>query len=75
LKPAEPQHKVAVTSRWATANIQGHHRPRHRQGISPSLAKRTVAMALDGTVVDLADPISQDAKIEFITATMRVRWS
>ena len=26
------------------------------KGISPSLAKRTVAMALDGTVADLADP-------------------
>src|ERR1700730_45508 len=36
------------------------------KGISPSLAKRTVAMALDGVVTDLADPISQDAKIEFI---------
>src|SRR6266550_1543581 len=35
--------------------------------ISPSLAKRTVAMALDGTVVDLADPIERDAKIEFLT--------
>src|SRR5712664_4111096 len=36
------------------------------KGISPSLAKRTVAMALDGVVVDLADPIEHDAKIEFI---------
>src|SRR5471030_2758179 len=36
------------------------------KGISPSLAKRTVAMALDGTVVDLADPIDRDAKIEFL---------
>ncbi len=36
------------------------------KGISPSLAKRTVAMALDGQVVDLAQPIGQDAKIEFI---------
>jgi threonyl-tRNA synthetase len=35
-------------------------------GISPSLAKRTVAMALDGVVVDLADPIKTDAKIEFL---------
>src|SRR4030081_1054006 len=35
-------------------------------GISPSLAKRTVAMALDGVVGDLADPIESDAKIEFI---------
>jgi threonyl-tRNA synthetase len=37
------------------------------KGISPSLAKRTVAMALDGTVADLADPIEKDAKIEFLT--------
>jgi threonyl-tRNA synthetase len=36
------------------------------KGISPSLAKRTVAMALDGTVADLADPIDRDARIEFI---------
>ena len=37
------------------------------KGISPSLAKRTVAMALDGELADLADPIEQDAKIEFVT--------
>jgi threonyl-tRNA synthetase len=37
------------------------------KGISPSLAKRTAAMALDGTVVDLTDPIERDAKIEFLT--------
>ena len=37
------------------------------KGISPSLAKRTVAMALDGTVVDLADAVERDAKIEFLT--------
>ncbi|MGE0749808.1 MAG: threonine--tRNA ligase [Variibacter sp.] len=37
------------------------------KGISPSLAKRTVAMALDGTVADLTDPIAADAKIEFLT--------
>src|SRR5512133_3607655 len=36
------------------------------RGISPSLAKRTVAMALDGVVTDLGDPIERDAKIEFI---------
>src|SRR5262245_21906434 len=36
------------------------------KGISPSLAKRTVAMALDGTVADLSDPIERDAKIEFL---------
>ncbi len=37
------------------------------KGISPSLAKRTVAMALDGTVADLNDPIDRDAQIEFIS--------
>ena len=37
------------------------------KGISPSLAKRTVAMALDGQVLDLTDPIEKDAKIEFVT--------
>jgi threonyl-tRNA synthetase len=36
------------------------------KGISPSLAKRTVAMALDGALADLADPIERDAKIEFV---------
>jgi len=36
------------------------------KGISPSLAKRTVAMALDGTLADLSDPIERDAKIEFV---------
>src|SRR4030081_1356107 len=36
------------------------------KGISPSLAKRTVAMALDGVVADLNDPISSDAKLELI---------
>src|SRR5258708_21436611 len=37
------------------------------KGISPSLAKRTVAMALDGVLADLHDPIERDAKIEFIS--------
>src|SRR6202165_740393 len=37
------------------------------KGISPSLAKRTAAMALDGTVTDLTDPIERDASIEFLT--------
>src|ERR671915_743947 len=37
------------------------------KGISPSLAKRTVAMALDGAVADLSDPIRRDAKIEFVS--------
>ena len=34
------------------------------KGISPSLAKRTVAMALDGKFADLTDPVERDAKIE-----------
>ncbi len=37
------------------------------KGISPSLAKRTIAMALDGEVMDLTDPINRDARIEFIS--------
>jgi threonyl-tRNA synthetase len=36
------------------------------KSISPSLAKRTVAMALDGELRDLADSIERDAKIEFV---------
>ncbi len=36
------------------------------KSISPSLAKRTVAMVRDGALVDLADKIEAEAKIEFI---------
>jgi threonyl-tRNA synthetase len=36
------------------------------KGISPSLAKRTVAMALDGQLADIAAPIHADAKLEFV---------
>jgi threonyl-tRNA synthetase len=36
------------------------------KSIALSLAKRTVAMALDGVVHDLADPIDADAQIEFL---------
>jgi len=31
-----------------------------------SLAKRTVAMALDGALADRSDPIARDGKIEFL---------
>jgi threonyl-tRNA synthetase len=67
LKPVESA-KVALTfpdgaRREFPKNITGLD---IAKGISPSLAKRTVAMALDGVVVDLADPIEHDAKIEFI---------
>ena len=36
------------------------------KSISPSLAKRTVAMVRDGELVDLSDPIDRDAALEFI---------
>lgn len=36
-------------------------------GISKSLAKKAVAMALDGELADLSDPITSDAAIEIIT--------
>jgi threonyl-tRNA synthetase len=36
------------------------------KSISPSLAKRSVAMAVDGKLADLADPIEHDANVEFI---------
>jgi threonyl-tRNA synthetase len=36
------------------------------RGISPSLAKRTVAMVVDGKLANLADEVTRDAKIEFI---------
>ena len=37
------------------------------KSISPSLAKRTVAMVLDGALSDLSDPVEKDSTIEFIT--------
>jgi len=37
------------------------------KSIPPPLAKRSVAMTLDGALVDLASPIERDAKIEFVT--------
>ncbi len=67
LKPVESS-KIALTfpdgaKREFARNITGLD---IAKGISPSLAKRTVAMALDGVVTDLADPIGHDAKIEFL---------
>ncbi len=37
------------------------------KGISPSLAKRAVAMAIDGATIDLADPLQADGRVEFLT--------
>src|SRR6266446_1545236 len=69
LKPAEPVQKITLTfpdgaKREFPKDITGLD---IAKGISPSLAKRTVAMALDGVVADLNDPIAHDAKIEFLT--------
>src|ERR1700678_2849529 len=69
LKPAEPVHKVTLTF------PDGARRefPQNTGEVdiarcgSPSLAKGTVAMAVDGKVVDLSDPIEDAAKIEFVT--------
>src|ERR1700757_3892818 len=68
LKPSVPVEKITVTfpdgaTREFPKDTTGLD---IAKGISPSLAKRTVAMALDGVVSDLSDPIEQDAKIEFI---------
>ncbi|WP_336800379.1 threonine--tRNA ligase [Kaistia sp. MMO-174] len=37
------------------------------EGISKSLAKKSVAMTLDGVLSDLSDPITRDAKLEIVT--------
>jgi threonyl-tRNA synthetase len=69
LKPAEPLQKIAITfpdgaTREYPRSVTGLDIAR---GISPSLARRTVAMALDGALADLNDPIEIDAKIELIS--------
>ncbi|MGN6410939.1 MAG: threonine--tRNA ligase [Nitrobacter sp.] len=69
LKPVSPADNVTLTfpdgaQREFPKNTTGLD---IAKGISPSLAKRTVAMALDGAVSDLADPIDRDVKIEFIS--------
>src|SRR4029077_13027430 len=69
LKPAEPLQKIPLpfpdgARREFPKDITGLE---IAKGISPSLAKRTVAMALDGTLADLNDPITEDAKIELIS--------
>src|SRR5438128_5428870 len=39
------------------------------ESISKSLAKRTVAMVVDGRLADLADPIEKDVAVKFVTRT------
>src|SRR5215813_4197836 len=68
LKPVEAQQKVTLTfpdgaRRQFPKDTIGLE---IAKGISPSLAKRTVAMALDDELFDLSDPITQDSKIELI---------
>src|SRR3954451_14045041 len=69
LRPAEPVQKITITfpdgaSREYPQNTTGLD---IAKGISPSLAKRTVAMALNGDLADLNDPIMADARIELIS--------
>jgi threonyl-tRNA synthetase len=68
LKPAQPTEKITVTFPDGAQREfpKGTTGLDIAKGISPSLAKRTVAMALDGVLSDLADPIEQDARIEFV---------
>ncbi|MBR0753347.1 threonine--tRNA ligase [Bradyrhizobium jicamae] len=68
LKPAEPLHKITLTFPDGAKRDypQGTTGLDIAKGISPSLAKRTVAMALNGTLADLNDPIEADAKIELV---------
>ena len=68
LKPVTPSPKVTLTfpdgaQRHYDMGITGLE---IAKGMSPSLAKRTVAMALDGQLADLNDPIESDAKIELV---------
>ena len=39
------------------------------KSIAPSLAKRTVAMLLDGALTDACDPIERDAAVKFVSRT------
>src|SRR3954453_11814716 len=68
LRPVTPPEKITLTfpdgaRREYAKSITGLELAK---GISPSLAKRTVAMALDGVVSDLDDAIEADARIELI---------
>jgi threonyl-tRNA synthetase len=68
LKPVTPPVKVTLTFPDGAKRefAKGTTGLEIAKGISPSLAKRTVAMALDGTLADLNDPIEDDARIELI---------
>jgi threonyl-tRNA synthetase len=52
------------SSREFSAGVTGRE---VAESISKSLAKKAVAMALDGRITDLSDPIDQNAEIEIVT--------
>jgi threonyl-tRNA synthetase len=70
-QPAREPEKTMVTLTFP----DGAHREFPRgisgkqvaEGISKSLAKKSVAMILDGVLMDLSDPIEHDARFELIT--------
>src|SRR5215469_16114886 len=69
LKPVEPLEKITITfpdgaRREFAKNTTGLD---IAKSISPSLAKRTVAMVLNSDLADLNDAITDDAKIEFVS--------
>ncbi|MBB5047841.1 threonyl-tRNA synthetase [Rhodopseudomonas rhenobacensis] len=67
LKPASASHATVTFPDGKTREYpRGTTGLEIAKSIAPSLAKRTVAMALDGVLTDLADPIDHDAKIDFI---------
>ena len=77
LRPSEQPLKITLTfpdgaRREYPRNITGLE---IAQGISPSLAKRTVAMALDGVLTDLADPIDRTLESSSSRAKTRARWN
>ncbi|KPF98102.1 threonine--tRNA ligase [Rhodopseudomonas sp. AAP120] len=68
LKPAVPADQITIT--FPDGKTREYPRGTTgldiAKGISPSLAKRTVAMALNGALTDLADPIEDNAAIDFV---------
>uniref|UniRef100_UPI003B3B06C0 threonine--tRNA ligase n=1 Tax=Rhodopseudomonas sp. TaxID=1078 RepID=UPI003B3B06C0 len=68
LKPAVPADQIIIT--FPDGKTREYPRGTTgldiAKGISPSLAKRTVAMALNGALTDLADPIEENAAIDFV---------
>ncbi|WP_164603099.1 threonine--tRNA ligase [Rhodopseudomonas sp. BR0M22] len=68
LKPVAPMDQITIT--FPDGKTREYPRGTTgldiAKGISPSLAKRTVVMALNGTLTDLADPIDDNAAIDFV---------